>query len=359
VRWILDQVDGARQRAERGELMFGTVDSWLLWNLTGGWTAASTSPTSRTRRGPCSMDLDARVGPGHLRGDRRSAAMLPEIRSSAEVYGRVRARIALAGVPVASALGDQHAATFGQACFDVGSAKNTYGTGNFLLLNTGNERVRSEHGLITTVCYRIGDAEPVYALEGSIAVTGSLVQWLRDNLGLIRSAPEVEELARTVDDNGGAYIVPAFSGLFAPYWRPDAAASSRADPLRHQGPSRPGGARGHRVPDARGRGRHDGRTPACSSASSRSTAAWWATSCSCSSRRTSSACRWSGRRWRRRPRSARRTRPVSRSATGPAGRPASQLDRGPAMAAPDGRRHARPRAAQLAQGGRPHHATGA
>jgi glycerol kinase len=148
--------------------------------------------------------------------------MLPEIRSSSEVYGQVRVPGALAGVPVASALGDQHAATFGQACYDVGSAKNTYGTGNFLLLNTGTERVRSDHGLITTVCYRIGDAQPVYALEGSIAVTGSLVQWLRDNLGLIGSAAEVEELARTVEDNGGAYIVPAFSGLFAPYWRPDA-----------------------------------------------------------------------------------------------------------------------------------------
>jgi glycerol kinase len=203
--------------------MFGTVDSWLLWNLTGGVDGGVhiTDVTNASRT--MLMDLDRLAWDADICAEIGvPPAMLPEIRSSAEVYGRVRAPGALAGVPVASALGDQHAATFGQACYDVGSAKNTYGTGNFLLLNTGGERVRSEHGLITTVCYRIGDAEPVYALEGSIAVTGSLVQWLRDNLGLIRSAPEVEELARSVDDNGGTYIVPAFSGLFAPYWRPDA-----------------------------------------------------------------------------------------------------------------------------------------
>jgi glycerol kinase len=223
VRWILDHVDGARRRAERGELLFGTVDSWLLWNLTGGVDGGVhvTDVTNASRT--MLMDLDGLGWDPDIGAEIGvPPEMLPEIRSSAQVYGRVRAPDALAGVPVASALGDQHAATFGQACFDVGSAKNTYGTGNFLLLNTGNERVRSEHGLITTVGYRVGDAEPVYALEGSIAVTGSLVQWLRDNLGLIRSAPEVEDLARTVDDNGGAYIVPAFSGLFAPYWRPDA-----------------------------------------------------------------------------------------------------------------------------------------
>jgi glycerol kinase len=223
VRWILDSVEGARQRAERGELLFGTVDSWLLWNLTGGVDGGVhvTDVTNASRT--MLMDLDGLGWDPDIGAEIGvPPQMLPEIRSSAEVYGRVRAPDALAGVPVASALGDQHAATFGQACFDAGSAKNTYGTGNFLLQNTGTERVRSEHGLITTVGYRIGDADPVYALEGSIAVTGSLVQWLRDNLGLIRSAPEVEELARTVDDNGGAYIVPAFSGLFAPYWRPDA-----------------------------------------------------------------------------------------------------------------------------------------
>ena len=223
VRWILDHVDGARQRAERGELLFGTVDSWLLWNLTGGVDGGVhvTDVTNASRT--MLMDLDGLGWDPDIGAEIGvPPEMLPEIRSSAEVYGRVRAPDALAGVPVASALGDQHAATFGQVCFDVGSAKNTYGTGNFLLQNTGNERVRSDHGLITTVGYRVGDADPVYALEGSIAVTGSLVQWLRDNLGLIRSAAEVEELARTVDDNGGAYIVPAFSGLFAPYWRPDA-----------------------------------------------------------------------------------------------------------------------------------------
>src|SRR5690625_3213956 len=149
-------------------------------------------------------------------------SMLPEIRSSAEVYGEGRARGVLPGAPIAGILGDQQAATFGQACFEVGSAKNTYGTGNFLLLNTGTELVHSENGLLTTVGYKIGDAPQVYCLEGSIAVTGSLVQWLRDNLGLISSAPEVEKLASQVEDNGGAYFVPAFSGLFAPYWRSDA-----------------------------------------------------------------------------------------------------------------------------------------
>ena len=148
-------------------------------------------------------------------------SMLPEIRSSAEEYGTV-ADGPLAGVPIAGILGDQQAATFGQACLEPGEAKNTYGTGNFLLLNTGTEKVLSKNGLLTTVCYALPDADPVYALEGSIAVTGSLVQWLRDNLGLISDADEIEELARTVDDNGGAYIVPAFSGLFAPHWRPDA-----------------------------------------------------------------------------------------------------------------------------------------
>ncbi|MET0590039.1 MAG: FGGY-family carbohydrate kinase, partial [Naasia sp.] len=139
-----------------------------------------------------------------------------------EVYGKGRAHAMLPGVPIAGILGDQQAATFGQACFTEGMAKNTYGTGNFLLLNTGNKRVTSKNGLLTTVCYKIGDAAPVYALEGSIAVTGSLVQWLRDNLGIISKASEIEELARSVDDNGGVYFVPAFSGLFAPHWRPDA-----------------------------------------------------------------------------------------------------------------------------------------
>jgi len=148
--------------------------------------------------------------------------MLPEIRSSSEVYGNIRARGTFRDVPVSGILGDQQAATFGQACLAVGEAKNTYGTGNFVLLNTGTEKVESKNGLLTTVCYKIGENDAVYALEGSIAVTGSLVQWLRDNIGMISSAPEVETLAAQVEDNGGAYVVPAFSGLFAPYWRADA-----------------------------------------------------------------------------------------------------------------------------------------
>ncbi|MDT4891461.1 MAG: glycerol kinase [Pseudonocardiales bacterium] len=219
VRWLLDNVDGARRRAENGELAFGTIDSWLVWNLSGGLHVTDPTNASRTML----MDLAS------LQWDESIAdemgvptAMLPEIRSSSEVYAEVRERGPLAGVPIAGILGDQQAATFGQACLRPGEAKNTYGTGNFLLLNTGTQPVLSDNGLITTVCYALGDEPPVYALEGSIAVTGSLVQWLRDNLGLIASAAEIETLARTVDDNGGAYFVPAFSGLFAPYWRADA-----------------------------------------------------------------------------------------------------------------------------------------
>ncbi|WP_347352224.1 glycerol kinase GlpK [Intrasporangium sp.] len=222
IRWILDHVDGAHARAEAGELLAGTIDTWLLWNLTGGAERGLhvTDVTNASR----TLLMDLRT----LAWDEPIAAelgipprMLPEIRSSAEVYGTIHPGI-LAGVPVAGILGDQQAATFGQACLEPGTAKNTYGTGNFMLLNTGAEIVPSRHGLLTTVCYRLGAAAPVYALEGSIAVTGSLVQWLRDNLGLIRDAAEVETLAATVPDNGGAYFVPAFSGLFAPHWRPDA-----------------------------------------------------------------------------------------------------------------------------------------
>jgi glycerol kinase len=223
VRWIFDHVEGARDRAERGDLLVGTVDSWLLWNLTGGPDGGVhvTDVTNASRT--LLMDLDGLAWDAGICAEMGIPPLvLPEIRPSSEVYGRVTTLPALAGVPVAAALGDQHAAMFGQACYDVGTAKNTYGTGNFLLQNTGPERVRSRHGLLTTVCYQLGKNEPVYALEGSIAVTGSLVQWLRDNLGIIGSAPEVEALARSVDDNGGAYVVPAFSGLFAPYWRPDA-----------------------------------------------------------------------------------------------------------------------------------------
>ncbi|OLR90483.1 glycerol kinase GlpK [Actinokineospora bangkokensis] len=223
VKWVLDNVEGARERAEAGELLFGNMDTWLLWNMTGGVDGGVhvTDPTNASRT--LLMDL------GTLEWDADIAAemgiplsMLPEIRSSSEVYGKVRERGALAGVPIAGILGDQQAATFGQACLSPGEAKNTYGTGNFVLLNTGTERVMSENGLLTTVCYKIGDNAPVYALEGSIAVTGSLVQWIRDNLGMITSAAEIEEHARSVEDNGGCYFVPAFSGLFAPYWRSDA-----------------------------------------------------------------------------------------------------------------------------------------
>jgi glycerol kinase len=223
VRWILDNVEGARERAERGELMFGTMDSWLLWNMTGGTDGGLhiTDVTNASR----TMLMDIAT----LQWDENIAeemgipvSMLPQIRPSSQVYAEGRRGGSLPGVPIAGILGDQQAATFGQVCFEVGTAKNTYGTGNFLLLNTGTERVMSENGLITTACYQIGDNAPVYALEGSIAVTGSLVQWIRDNLGLIGKAEEIETLARSVEDNGGAYFVPAFSGLFAPYWRSDA-----------------------------------------------------------------------------------------------------------------------------------------
>jgi glycerol kinase len=223
VRWILDNVDGARARAERGELLFGTMDTWVLWNATGGPDGGLhvTDPTNASRT--LLMDLETLSwAPDICEEIGVPPAMLPEIRSSSELYGRVRERGAFSGLPIAGILGDQQAATFGQACLTPGEAKNTYGTGNFVLLNTGTERVLSRNGLITTVGYKIGDAPTVYCLEGSIAVTGSLVQWLRDNLGLIATAPEIEQLARTVDDNGGAYFVPAFSGLFAPHWRSDA-----------------------------------------------------------------------------------------------------------------------------------------
>jgi glycerol kinase len=223
VAWILENVDGARERAERGELLFGTTDSWVLWNLTGGPDGGvhATDVTNASRT--LLMDLET------LQWDAELAAafgipmsMLPEIRSSSGDFGTAEASSLLREVPITGILGDQQAATFGQAAFDAGESKNTYGTGNFLIVGTGERIVRSADGLLTTVAYRLGDGPAHYALEGSIAVTGSLVQWLRDNLGIIRNAAEVEELALTVPDTGGAYIVPAFSGLFAPYWRPDA-----------------------------------------------------------------------------------------------------------------------------------------
>lgn len=223
IRWILDEVDGVGQRARNGELCFGTIDTWLLWNLSGGPSGGLhlTDATNASRT--LLMDLDTLCWDEGIAEEMGvPASMLPQIRSSSEVYGTVREPAVLAGVPIAGILGDQQAATFGQACLSEREAKNTYGTGNFMLLNTGTKKVRSRNGLLTTVCYKIGPQDPVYALEGSIAVTGSLVQWLRDNLGMISSAAEIEQLAATVADNGGAYFVPAFSGLFAPHWRSDA-----------------------------------------------------------------------------------------------------------------------------------------
>jgi glycerol kinase len=221
VKWILDNVEGARARAEAGDLVFGNIDSWCIWNLTGGTNGGVhvTDVTNASRT--MLMDLATLAWDDEIlaiMGIPKS--MLPEIRSSSQVYGDATGT--LAGIPVAGDLGDQQAALFGQTCFSVGEAKNTYGTGNFLLLNTGTSPVPSNSGLITGVGYKIGDLPASYMLEGSIAITGALVQWLRDNLKLISSAPEVEALARTVEDNGGVFFVPAFSGLFAPYWRSDA-----------------------------------------------------------------------------------------------------------------------------------------
>ncbi|NUT58992.1 MAG: glycerol kinase GlpK, partial [Agromyces sp.] len=221
--WILENVPGAREKGEAGDLLFGTTDTWVLWNLTGGVEGGvhATDVTNASRT--MFMDLETLEWDDEILaafGVPRS--MLPEIRSSSEVYGVANEHSLLRETPIAGILGDQQAATFGQAAFDAGEAKNTYGTGNFLIFNTGEEIVHSRNGLLTTVGYKLGDEPVHYALEGSIAVTGSLIQWLRDNLGLISSAAEVEDLAKGVDDNGGAYFVPAFSGLFAPYWRPDA-----------------------------------------------------------------------------------------------------------------------------------------
>ncbi|WP_445258906.1 glycerol kinase GlpK [Nocardioides aurantiacus] len=223
VKWILDNVDGAREKAEAGELLFGNTDTWLLWNLTGGAENEGVHVTDVTNASRTMlMNLADLTWDESIAADMTiPVSMLPEIRSCSEVYGECKPGV-LNGTPIAGILGDQQAATFGQACLEKGTAKNTYGTGNFMLLNTGTEQVPSENGLLTTTCYKLGDEPTVYALEGSIAVTGSLVQWVRDNLGLISSAPEIEELASKVDDNGGAYFVPAFSGLFAPHWRPDA-----------------------------------------------------------------------------------------------------------------------------------------
>ncbi|MER6110910.1 glycerol kinase GlpK [Streptomyces hirsutus] len=226
IKWLLENVDGLREAAEAGHALFGNTDAWVLWNLTGGPNggvhATDVTNASRTML----MNLETLDWDDELLGIFGiPRAMLPAICPSShpEAYGQARTSRPLgAAVPITGVLGDQQAATVGQVCFSPGEAKNTYGTGNFLVLNTGTELVRSQHGLLTTVAYQFDGSPAVYALEGSIAVTGAAVQWLRDQLKIIKSAPESEQLARSVDDNGGMYFVPAFSGLFAPYWRSDA-----------------------------------------------------------------------------------------------------------------------------------------
>jgi glycerol kinase len=222
IRWILENVAGARARAEAGELLFGNVDTFLIWHLTGatngGVHVTDVTNASRTQL----MNLSTLQWDGEmLRDFGIPAAMLPKIVSSSEVYGAAHLARVL-GVPIAGDLGDQQAALVGQACFKPGQAKNTYGTGCFMLMNTGEKAVLSNFGLLTTVAYKFGEKPACYALEGSIAITGALVQWLRDNLGLIENSSDVETLAGTVSDNGGVYFVPAFSGLYAPYWKDDA-----------------------------------------------------------------------------------------------------------------------------------------
>jgi glycerol kinase len=213
IKWLLDNVPGACERAEAGDLRFGTVDTWLIWNMTGQHVTDVTNAGRTLLMNLSTLDWDDDI----LRDLGIPRAMLPKIVSSSEVYGETRE-----GVKVAGDMGDQHAALFGQTCFNAGDAKNTYGTGCFMLMNTGETPIQSQNGLLTTMGYKIGDAKPVYALEGSIAIAGALVQWLRDNMGFIRHSNEIETLAATVSDNGGIYFVPAFSGLYAPYWKDDA-----------------------------------------------------------------------------------------------------------------------------------------
>ncbi|MEW6058815.1 MAG: glycerol kinase GlpK [Actinomycetota bacterium] len=218
IKWVLDNVDGVRAKAEKGEILFGNIDTWCIWNLTGG--AAHVTDVSNASR-TMLMNLETLDWDDEILGLMGiPRAMLPKVSPSSAVYAPAVG--ALAGIPVAGDLGDQQAALFGQTCYSPGEAKNTYGTGCFMLLNTGTKAVPSKSGLLTTLGYKIGDQPAVYCLEGSIAITGALVQWIRDNLGLIKTSPEIEDLAKTVDDNGGIYFVPAFSGLFAPYWKNDA-----------------------------------------------------------------------------------------------------------------------------------------
>ncbi|HLI78170.1 MAG TPA: glycerol kinase GlpK [Acidobacteriaceae bacterium] len=222
IRWILDNIAGARRGAEQGHLLFGNIDSFLLWHLTGGVDGGvhltDVTNASRTQL----MHLETLAwDPGMLEIFGIPPEMLPTIRSSSGVFGEVASGV-LKGVSIGAMLGDQHAAMVGQTCFQPGEVKNTYGTGCFLLMNTGGQPMPSTHGLLTTVAYRFGEQPPVYALEGSIAITGALVQWVRDNLGLIDRSDEIEALAASVPDNGGVYFVPAFSGLYAPYWKENA-----------------------------------------------------------------------------------------------------------------------------------------
>ncbi|MCF7946154.1 MAG: glycerol kinase GlpK [Spirochaetia bacterium] len=225
IRWMMDNVEGLKERAENGEAYIGTIDTWLVWNLTGGKDGGAlvTDVTNASRY--LTMDIETLTWDDELlKLFSVPQKALPEIRSSMrDIYGYTESSSVFgAQIPVCGILGDQQAALFGQACFSKGQSKNTYGTGCFLLENTGEELCQSQYGLLTTVAYRSGDDKPVYALEGSIAVAGSLIQWMRDNIGLVDSAPEIDKLAESVEDNGGVYFVPAFAGLFAPYWRSDA-----------------------------------------------------------------------------------------------------------------------------------------
>jgi glycerol kinase len=217
IAWILDRVPGAREQAEAGDLLFGNIDTFLVWHLTGLHVTDCTNASRTQLMNLCTLDWD----PDLLSAFNIPRQMLPEIRSSSEVYGEATLE-AVAGAPIAGILGDQQAALVGQTCFNAGEAKNTYGTGCFLLMNTGTEMVQSRFGLLTTVAFQLQGQPARYALEGSVAITGALVQWIRDNFGLIEKSPDIETLARTVEDNGGVYFVPAFSGLYAPYWKHDA-----------------------------------------------------------------------------------------------------------------------------------------
>ena len=255
LQWLLDHVPGARAKAEAGDALFGTIDSWLLWKLTEGRThLTDVTNASRTQL----MDLATLDwSPELLEAFRIPRACLPRIVPSSAIHGEALGD--LAGAPIAGILGDQQAALVGQVCFDPGEAKNTYGTGNFLLLNTGTKPTASTCGLITTVAYQFGDEPAHYALEGSIAITGALVQWLRDSLGLFANSSDIDRHAEEVPDNGGVYIVPAFSGLYAPYWRRRRPRHHRRPhPFRESRASLPRGPRSHRLPDPR-RGRSHGK----------------------------------------------------------------------------------------------------